>query len=121
MKWKKPTGRFPGGDAACAYQSGWHYPAHCASKLGVFCSRPTAVNLSDAAQRLTKLASNSAAQKDSTPESVTIAVVEACEKMLSDDVAANQVSIVKKIVCLTRYSWLTCLHVFFLVCLRGTV
>lgn len=56
-----------------------------------FCSRPTAVNLADAAQRLSKLAADAAAQSDATAESVTMAVVEACEAMLRDDVEANRV------------------------------
>ncbi|CAI6003434.1 unnamed protein product [Closterium sp. NIES-65] len=52
-------------------------------------SRPTAVNLSDAAEKLKKVAED-AAKEEPTPEAVVLATVLAAEAMLSDDVAANK-------------------------------
>lgn len=54
-------------------------------------SRPTAVNLSIAAEALKALAAERAAAEGATAASVTGAVVDACEAMLHDDVAANKV------------------------------
>lgn len=60
-------------------------------RAGLGHSRPTAVNLADAARKLTWLAQQEAAQEDASPESVTLAVVSAAEAMLEDDIAANRV------------------------------
>ena len=54
------------------------------------CSRPTAVNLSDAAQKLSSLAGKAAAQ-GADGQQVAQTIIRACEVMLHDDVAANQV------------------------------
>ena len=54
------------------------------------CSRPTAVNLSDAAQKLSSLAGKTVAQ-GADGHKVAQTVIKACEVMLHDDVAANQV------------------------------
>lgn len=72
----------------CRFQNPFHpsLPALCER-----CSRPTAVNLADAAQRLSLLASEAAAAPGATAAAVTMAVVEACERMLRDDVEANKV------------------------------
>eukprot|EP00884_Botryococcus_braunii_P014980 jgi/Botrbrau1/23483/Bobra.106_1s0035.1 len=53
-------------------------------------SRPTAVNLADAARKLSWLAQQEAAAEGATAESVTDAVVVAAEAMLASDVAANR-------------------------------
>ncbi|KAL4857971.1 Methylthioribose kinase 1 [Chlorella vulgaris] len=53
-------------------------------------SRPTAVNLSIAATALKGLAEREARAAGATATSVTDAVVDACEAMLADDVAANK-------------------------------
>ncbi|MBA0638948.1 hypothetical protein Goklo_022012 [Gossypium klotzschianum] len=52
-------------------------------------SRPTAVNLSDAAKKLIEITSN-AASTTIMPESVFQAYIEAAEIMLDDDVASNK-------------------------------
>ncbi|KAG8487580.1 hypothetical protein CXB51_016159 [Gossypium anomalum] len=52
-------------------------------------SRPTAVNLSDAAKKLIEITSN-AASTTTMPESVFQAYIEAVEIMLDDDVASNK-------------------------------
>ncbi|CAI7739397.1 unnamed protein product [Closterium sp. NIES-53] len=52
-------------------------------------SRPTAVNLSDAAEKLKRVAEE-AAKEEPTPEAVVLATVLAAEAMLSDDVAGNK-------------------------------
>lgn len=57
------------------------------------CSRPTAVNLSIAAEALKSLAAEAAGRQGATATSVTTAVVDACEAMLHDDVAANKVGV----------------------------
>ena len=54
------------------------------------CSRPTAVNLSDAAQKLSSLARKTVAQ-GADGRQVAQTIIQACEVMLHDDVAANQV------------------------------
>ena len=54
------------------------------------CSRPTAVNLSDAAQKLSSLAGKTVAQ-GADGHRVAETIIQACEVMLHDDVAANQV------------------------------
>ena len=54
------------------------------------CSRPTAVNLSDAAQKLSSLAGKMVAQ-GADGHRVAETIIKACEVMLHDDVAANQV------------------------------
>jgi hypothetical protein len=58
---------------------------------GPGCSRPTAVNLSIAAEALKQLAAAEAAKEGASGTSVTAAVVTACEDMLATDVAANKV------------------------------
>ncbi|GAB4820785.1 hypothetical protein N2152v2_007831 [Parachlorella kessleri] len=64
---------------------------HIASQLDyLVTSRPTAVNLQDAAQRLSRLAGEAAKAPGASPQSVTLAVVEAAERMLKDDVEANK-------------------------------
>lgn len=55
------------------------------------CSRPTAVNLADAAHKLGLLASQAAQQPAATGLSVAQAVIKACKQMLVDDIAANKV------------------------------
>ncbi|KAK5817258.1 methylthioribose-1-phosphate isomerase-like isoform X1 [Gossypium arboreum] len=52
-------------------------------------SRPTAVNLSDAAKKLIEITSN-VASTSTMPESVFQAYIEAAEIMLDDDVASNK-------------------------------
>ena len=52
-------------------------------------SRPTAVNLADAARKLEKVASAAAAQPNSTVATVSEAYIEAAEQMLVDDVRDN--------------------------------
>jgi len=54
-------------------------------------SRPTAVNLAIAEQQLNALAARAAASSGATAASVAESVVDACEAMLSDDVAGNKV------------------------------
>ncbi|KAG8471868.1 hypothetical protein CXB51_036908 [Gossypium anomalum] len=58
-------------------------------RIGVVPSRPTAVNLSDAAIKLKEIISK-AASTVSVPESVFQAYIEAAEIMLDDDVATNK-------------------------------
>lgn len=53
-------------------------------------SRPTAVNLTDAAQKLEKIVSAAAARPEATGSSILNAYVEAAEQMLIDDVQDNQ-------------------------------
>ncbi|KAL6708705.1 S-methyl-5-thioribose-1-phosphate isomerase [Coniothyrium glycines] len=53
-------------------------------------SRPTAVNLADAAGKLKKVATDAAAQDATNGESVREAYVKAAEQMLIDDVSDNQ-------------------------------
>lgn len=53
-------------------------------------SRPTAVNLTDAARKLRKSTEEAAAKESSNGESVRQAYVEAAEKMLVDDVSDNE-------------------------------
>ncbi|KAH7132094.1 hypothetical protein B0J11DRAFT_216672 [Dendryphion nanum] len=53
-------------------------------------SRPTAVNLADAARKLTKTTEDAAAKDGSTGEDVRQAYVSAAEKMLEDDVSDNE-------------------------------
>lgn len=61
--------------------------------MDCLCSRPTAVNLSDAAHKLGSLAEERAAESSSSGQHVTKAVIEACKQMLLDDVEANKVVI----------------------------
>lgn len=53
-------------------------------------SRPTAVNLADAARKLEKIVSSSAAKEGSTGKDVSKAYCDAAAKMLIDDVSDNQ-------------------------------
>ncbi|KAF1987832.1 Methylthioribose-1-phosphate isomerase [Aulographum hederae CBS 113979] len=53
-------------------------------------SRPTAVNLADAARKLNKMVDAAAKNEDATWKSVINAYVEAAEQMLIDDVADNE-------------------------------
>lgn len=53
-------------------------------------SRPTAVNLADAAGKLRKVADDAAARDGSSGESVRDAYVQAAEQMLIDDVSDNE-------------------------------
>jgi len=53
-------------------------------------SRPTAVNLADAARKLKKTTEGAAAQESATGDSVRQAYVAAAEKMLVDDVHDNE-------------------------------
>ena len=72
----------------------WCHPSksiQSSQRLSYPCSRPTAVNLSDAAHKLGSLAQQKAAESNSNGNSVTVAVIEACKQMLQDDVAANKV------------------------------
>ena len=52
-------------------------------------SRPTAVNLSIAAQQLTDVATKAAALPDATPQSVATAVIEMAEEIMREDTAGN--------------------------------
>ena len=56
------------------------------------CSRPTAVNLADAAQKLGDIAHAAAAKQGASGTTVAGAVITACEQMLHDDVTTNKVS-----------------------------
>lgn len=53
-------------------------------------SRPTAVNLADAARKLRKITEEAATKNEATGESVREAYVAAAEKMLVDDVSDNE-------------------------------
>ncbi|KAH7077280.1 Methylthioribose-1-phosphate isomerase [Paraphoma chrysanthemicola] len=53
-------------------------------------SRPTAVNLADAAGKLTSVTKNAAAKEGASGDSVREAYVQAAEKMLVDDVSDNE-------------------------------
>tara|TARA_R110002003_G_scaffold97_18_gene7892 strand:- start:7665 stop:8183 length:519 start_codon:yes stop_codon:yes gene_type:complete len=53
-------------------------------------SRPTAVNLADAAGKLRKITKNAAAKEGANGESVREAYVQAAEQMLIDDVSDNE-------------------------------
>jgi methylthioribose-1-phosphate isomerase len=53
-------------------------------------SRPTAVNLADAAGKLRKITDDAAAKQGATGESVRDAYVQAAEQMLVDDVSDNE-------------------------------
>lgn len=53
-------------------------------------SRPTAVNLADAARKLTKVVDNAMAQPSSSPSTVKEAYIKAAEGMLVSDVKDNQ-------------------------------
>ncbi len=53
-------------------------------------SRPTAVNLMDAANKLKKVSEDAAGSAEATGESVQMAYVEASERMLVDDVEDNE-------------------------------
>ena len=55
------------------------------------CSRPTAVNLADTAQKLSSVARDACGEHGASAVTVTQAVVAACEAMLQADIAANQV------------------------------
>lgn len=54
-------------------------------------SRPTAVNLRIAAERLLEIAQKEADVEGGSGFSVTIAVISAADAMLKDDIAANKV------------------------------
>jgi methylthioribose-1-phosphate isomerase len=53
-------------------------------------SRPTAVNLADAARKLKKVTEDAAAKDGATGQSVREAYVQAAEQMLVDDVSDNE-------------------------------
>lgn len=53
-------------------------------------SRPTAVNLADAAIKLRRVAETVAAADGATPVSISTAVIEAAEAFLEEDIAANK-------------------------------
>ncbi|KAL0035512.1 hypothetical protein WJX77_010043 [Trebouxia sp. C0004] len=53
-------------------------------------SRPTAVNLSDAAQKLSLIATKAAEARKADASSVVLTVVDKCEIMLKEDVQANK-------------------------------
>jgi methylthioribose-1-phosphate isomerase len=53
-------------------------------------SRPTAVNLADAAGKLRKITENAAAKEGASGDSVREAYVQAAEQMLIDDVSDNE-------------------------------
>lgn len=53
-------------------------------------SRPTAVNLADAARKLRKVVDESASRQDATGDSVKAAYIKAAEQMLVDDVSDNE-------------------------------
>ena len=53
-------------------------------------SRPTAVNLADAARKLTRVVDDAAAQSDASPSIVKEAYIRAAERMLVDDVRDNE-------------------------------
>lgn len=53
-------------------------------------SRPTAVNLADAARKLSKITEQSAAKEGATADLVREAYVSAAEQMLIDDVSDNE-------------------------------
>lgn len=53
-------------------------------------SRPTAVNLTDAAKKLSKVVATAAQRPDATPSDVMEAYVVTAERMLVDDVQDNQ-------------------------------
>ena len=55
------------------------------------CSRPTAVNLFDAGQKLSVVADKAAAAAGADAASVVDTVVKTCEAMLKEDVQANKV------------------------------
>ena len=55
------------------------------------CSRPTAVNLSDAAKTLTSLAKDQASLSNATSSSVAGRVIRAGKDMQHEDVKANKV------------------------------
>ena len=61
-------------------------------KLFLLCSRPTAVNLFDAAQKLSDVADKAAAEPFADSSSVVKTVVDKCEAMLQEDVQANKVA-----------------------------
>ncbi|KAK3067060.1 S-methyl-5-thioribose-1-phosphate isomerase, partial [Coniosporium uncinatum] len=53
-------------------------------------SRPTAVNLADAARKLKKIVAEEAGKESATGKTVKDVYIEAAEKMLVDDVADNE-------------------------------
>ena len=53
-------------------------------------SRPTAVNLSDAINKLSRVVFSASSQSDATPQSVVKAYITAAERMLIDDVTDNK-------------------------------
>lgn len=57
----------------------------------VACSRPTAVNLQDAASKLTAITRQAAQAPNATSSSVVSAYVHAAEEMVKADIAANKV------------------------------
>lgn len=57
------------------------------------CSRPTAVNLSDAAHKLCTVADTAASAPGADAAAVVDAVVASCEAMLEADVLANRVAL----------------------------
>jgi len=60
--------------------------------MSASCSRPTAVNLSDAAQKLSLIATKAAEAPKADASSVVLTVVDKCEIMLKEDVQANKVA-----------------------------
>lgn len=63
----------------------------CVDTTSVPCSRPTAVNLKDSADKLTVVTQRAAAAQGATPQSLAATVIDACEAFLPEDVAANKV------------------------------
>lgn len=55
------------------------------------CSRPTAVNLFDAANKLAEVVKQAKSGTSATASGVVSAVIETCEAMLKEDVHANKV------------------------------
>lgn len=57
------------------------------------CSRPNAVNLSEAARKLSRIATNAASALGADASFVVGIVVAACESMLEEEVLANKVAV----------------------------
>jgi len=70
--------------------SPWHKPNPC--------SRPTAVNLMDGANKLAAAAAAAAGAPGASPASVVEAVVRAAEAYFEEDLSCNRVSVVVVVV-----------------------
>ena len=69
------------------------WPAHAnCNSCSAFCSRPTAVNLADAAEKLSLIATKATKAPKADASSVVLTVVDKCEIMLKEDVQANKVA-----------------------------